>query len=416
MLKHITFTVPMVLTLSIMSSFPSQAKSIETLKDPQTCFWRGPYDQTASLFPDKNANYWSGDFTIPEGKKVFLKAEYPHSRYMAYVSYHTNGSEYDSLKDESILADSGSTNPFIDGNSRDLPDRNYQITLLPGKFSGDKQSNTLFSGRDDRTMTIWYRIYANDQDVDILGDVDFPEVVVENEDGSTVTGQAACDILQPNPDMFVGTPPSEQQYDELRATAVPQNPGEWQADRLSLYRVMMKNWLYTNPDNKYVELTLSQDWGAVVVLKGKLPTEPKTWAGESPMGSGDLRYWSMCTFEFYTQRYTDCLFDEEVTTFGDSEYIIAISHTDDRPTNATAECGYNWIEWSAAGDGNQRPQDGMVLLRNMDPDPSFREAIQYVDNFLIPADFVDSMGQYLPTANYMSKSEFEALGCPAATR
>ena len=71
-------------------------------------------------------------------------------------------------------------------------------------------------------------------------------------------------------------------------------------------------------------------------------------------------------------------------------------------------CGKNWLQWSDAGDGRNDPNLGMVVLRNMLPDPSFPYSIQ--NNPLLPLN----MGAYLPTVTYTSKSGFEALGCTSS--
>ena len=44
------------------------------------------------------------------------------------------------------------------------------------------------------------------------------------------------------------------------------------------------------------------------------------------------------------------------------------------------------------------------------PDPNFDEAIQ---NTKVPGDEADVLGEFIPTVQYFTKAEFEALGCDA---
>ena len=60
---------------------------------PRDCFWlRGPFgaDPYVNLaYPDANVYYWAAVFTVPDGARLELLGEYPHSRYMSFVSYES---------------------------------------------------------------------------------------------------------------------------------------------------------------------------------------------------------------------------------------------------------------------------------------------------------------------------------------
>ena len=49
-------------------------------------------------------------------------------------------------------------------------------------------------------------------------------------------------------------------------------------------------------------------------------------------------------------------------------------------------------------------------MRNMLPADSFDNAIK---NTSVPGDEAEVLGDYLPTIQYFTKAEFEALGCDA---
>ena len=54
-------------------------------------------------------------------------------------------------------------------------------------------------------------------------------------------------------------------------------------------------------------------YGQVLVLRGTLPTTPRTHAGEKKMGGGQLREWDMCVEESLAVTGTyKCLYDEQL--------------------------------------------------------------------------------------------------------
>ena len=127
----------------------------------------------------------------------------------------------------------------------------------------------------------------------------------------------------------------------------------------------------------------------------------------------------MCQNEWYSQKVTDCLYDEQISINPDGQYTIVSSLLEDRPNNATEECGIGFIEWSDQGDGfsivegrENHSTDGLIIVRNMLPTNNFNQAVQ---NTSTPGDEADVMAEFLPTAQYFTSDEFEALGCDAYT-
>jgi hypothetical protein len=165
---------------------------------------------------------------------------------------------------------------------------------------------------------------------------------------------------------------------------------------------------FANLDNAYVSALISRAYGPVVVLQGRMPTAPKTYNNVPTMTSGQLRYWSMCTNEFYTQKATSCLYDEQVPVDANGNYTIVVSRASDKPTNATAACSRGFITWSDVGDGTGHANDGLLIMRNMLPSADFQNAIQ---NTKTPGDESAVVGPFLPTISYTTTAAFEALGC-----
>ncbi|MCG9728302.1 hypothetical protein L1D44_00305 [Shewanella sp. Isolate13] len=58
--------------------------------------------------------------------------------------------------------------------------------------------------------------------------------------------------------------------------------------------------------------------------------------------------------------------------------------------------------------GENKLNEALLIVRNMLPKADFAEAIQ---NTSVPGDEYAIMGEYLPTTEYMSQADFEALGC-----
>jgi hypothetical protein len=161
---------------------------------------------------------------------------------------------------------------------------------------------------------------------------------------------------------------------------------------------------------------LNRQYGEVLVLRGRIPDTPKTLEqNDEVFIDGQLRYWSMCQYEFYSQKLSACLYDEQIQINEDGFYTIITSRPEDRPNNATTECGVGFIPWTKDGDGfgviegrENHPNDAYMFVRNMLPAADFTQAIQ---NTSTSGDEADVLGEYLPKGSYYSKVEFEGLGC-----
>ena len=128
------------------------------------------------------------------------------------------------------------------------------------------------------------------------------------------------------------------------------------------------------------------------------------------MPAAQLRYWSICQNESpVTTRVADCLYDEQVPVAADGNYTIVISLAQDRPANANATCGVAWMAWGA-GDGVDRPEAATLIVRHMLPDASFTNTWSRVE---LPGQEAAVLGDYLPRGEYLSRSAFEQLSCPA---
>lgn len=408
---------------------------------PRDCFWATASDANAAnvLYPDQAAVYWVASFTIPAGGELRLNGRYPHARYMSFNLYNPRLEPLDALADVEIAADGGAPNPFAAGALRGT-EAPYSVRIIAAAKPDDpaqREANTLYSDQvvgSQRVASpnaiVIYRVYVSDQGRDRSGGVGLPAVTVVAADGTTLGGTAACSALETNvPPQLTDTlnglaPPA----DPLPSTAAFMHP-QWlkffdlassQANRFNatplagpLHSAVPPSTsnsggFASNAHNNYIYATFSQEFGAVGAFAAEFPQTPHTYLGQPRMEDGEMRYWSLCTNDANSQRYYDCVFDEEVARDRSGRAVIAISRPDDRPANARSECGVTWIAW---GPTSQT----LLIYRHMLPKPAsaFPYAVQYIPG---PAGAHEEevMGRYFPYGTHLGKADFEALGCPVS--
>ena len=184
----------------------------------------------------------------------------------------------------------------------------------------------------------------------------------------------------------------------------------------SILPVNAKGGFWSNMSTRYGYKYISQAYGKVYVVQGKMPTVPHTYAGDArPLDQGaDMRYWSICTIAAPPTGFTvDCLFDEGVLPTLDEkgQFTIVVTRAPDRPANATEKCGVAWMEW---GNGDGIPGGssafGAIINRHTQVSRTFKHSWFAVDK---PGREVEAMGEYTPYVfNLREKANFEALGCP----
>jgi hypothetical protein len=414
-----------------------------------TCFWEGPistkrpttrgFDGRNFNFPEESATYWLARFNLPQGSRLSLQGRYPHGRYMSLNSYSA-GAPTDALSDIVIKPRPGSTNPFIPGHRRDLPHRAWSVAVLdqsPPPEGGPRAPNTLYAKPDgDASIELLYRVYEPDRGLDLTGGTGLPRPRLRLADGTVQRGRAACDAINdPNREITLNTTP-EVQWKAARAapgcdpaTNPAYDPPRWErfftyeyaalgvisdcteAGRTARHQMTPKpqGGNYSNRDSAYVYVHLSRLFGPVLVLNGKQPRTPRTRQGQKIMGSGQVRFWSLCSGESrVTTRTPDCLADRQVPVGPERRYTIVVSRRADRPANALRRCGVAWLDWGNRGDGAGDPNYGLLIIRNMLASPDFAEAIQRVTE---AGTEPEVMGDYLPKTRYTTRQAFESRGC-----
>jgi hypothetical protein len=422
---------------------------------PQSCGWlfRISGDQLNVAFPDQAARYWVAELPIPPGFHVEIAGEFPHARYISFITYDPATRAIDGIHDAQIAPDAGSTNPFVAGADRTATNRSYTVYVRIGTVEVNpdgtrtREPNTVYTARSDddtktssptQTATLIYRVYEADQGLDITGGVGLPEIAIVSDDGSqrevipdcpdhslpdtsALTQGLASAGPGPGNDNIPSTklggrnPPVWSRYTNAVngvANAVLNNdrtdavwPSVQQATNL-----LPSGGFYENIDNAYMTTFHTASFGDVLVFHGKAPTTPQTYSpDDTTMGSGQLRYWSMCS-NMSTTQFLGCVKDDDVTLDADGFYTIVISTQANRPQTANSTCG---IEWLPKGPLPSAP----IILRNMLPDPSFTQAIQHATQ----GTEQSTLGPYYPQGYFFDHaSNFDAFvnangGCASFT-
>jgi hypothetical protein len=409
---------------------------------PRDCFWtRGPHSADPYInlaYPDSSVFYWSAVFSIPKGSKLNIHGEFAHARYQSFISYDERGRPIESLTDYLIEPDKGSVNPYRNGAERNSGQRQYSIEILDqkpeqaraiGAVSHNTSSNVLHApAYGNGQQSIIYRIYLPDAGKWPTGGVSLPKFSVTTATGQTLSGEAGCQALKSSQPLqvtldAVGIPPVE--YRKL--LNIPGKPDTWpaeipakwyiQLDRPSLIGIYTgeisenarrsEGGFFPNLDNQYVRTIVNRKHGKVFMVRGKMPSIPKTFHGDVSMGEGELRYWSLCSNQgFANTRVNDCLYDEEVPLDANGFYTVMVSRAEDRPRNAVKECGIAWLPMAEDGDGMFDEDVTVVQIRNMLAAADFKHSITNVDK---QADLESIMGPYMPKTRYLQPNQVETF-------
>lgn len=426
----------------------------DPIPGPRTCFWaRGPASADPYIniaYPDAATFYWAAVFTLPAGARLHLEGNYPHSRYMSFISYNEAGVPIESIADYLIKPNSGAVNPFLAGADRQAANRGYRIEVVDGNpppnqpvgmnLSGQTRErlHTPKYGKAPGQQVILYRIYVVDKGSDETGGAGLPVPVLTLPDGKVLRGAETCQLLRARQplqlDPAAMAVPMDK-YRELLDAAKKQGPTfpatnpptfYQQLDRQALYDIYLgvpmrddakksEGGFYPNLDNQYIRTILNRRLGKVFVLRAKAPTTPRTFNGDAKMGDGDLRYWSWCSNQgFANTRVNACLHDEKIPVGPDGYYTLVVSRAADRPRNATPQCGIAWLPMADDGDGAADEDATVLQLRHMLGTGDFKYAVQGVKSHRTMAE---DMGEYYPRGRYLTVSAFEtAVPCQIEKR
>lgn len=459
---------------SAMTSMSKVAVEVTNRRYQKDPFWGGPKGiaygllvgalpiQQANLYPDQGSTYFVGAFHLPKGSSLTIRGEYPHLRYFSYtVAAQLGGGQIgngDFLRDDQIQPDEGSYNPFLPSASRNVTPRKFTLQVVQGPpptNPADRPSNTLYTYSDSEEAHIHLAIrnYISDvgydgtgnaelQQVDVYG---LPEVTLNLPDGRKLTGQAMADAVRAS--KAQETPGYSRETwlwlarsasDPINAPAVrePAFQRFWNtsysvtgsfvpdpAMRVHIFPATGEGGFANNPDTIYLMAAFSLDFGKVVVIKAKMPTHQRTrHRQESWTPNTQVRYWSVTAGASAPSGVGwASIFDEEVPLDEHGNFTLVMSWPEDRPSNATRECGVAWLDFGG-GEGHYigaRTWVNSVYIRYMNANPAWPQSPEKIPRpnteNPVPQD-AKIMQEYYPRASYMSKADFEALGSKAARK
>ena len=398
-------------------------------------------DVTNVAFPDQYANYFilrlPGEGPIPAtpGSSLTITGLYPHARYISFTSYTPQTQALDGVNDLNIDPDPGSVNPFVPGAARYLPDtrRHYTVTALAGQRP-DGRHNTVYTTSRDGSHTapdfnIIFRTYRPDSGFSPGGGEPLPSVTW-NVNGQHIPVGDSSQCSDSN------TLASDQFNQGVAETSLPtvlpggcypgRNPPLWhkflnlpssyvqgtdstcptgQGASDTVYPVsshLPTGGFLENLDNKYISALLNADYfGPVIVIQSRIPSTPDTFNHAAVMGSGQLRYWSMCTNDPISTRFFGCLMDDNTVRLDAAgDYCLVISSSANRPRNADVRHHVNWLPYGPL-------HTDVTIERNMLPSADFAQSIQRAGYGTEPHD----LGVYFPAAKYVKVADFERTGC-----
>lgn len=351
-------------------------------------------------FPDESAIYWGVEVPQVPGTRVRISGKFPHSRYASFTAYDAALRPIAALADVQIRPKPGHTNPFKPSAYRGAHKRRYTVFVEHAREPENPRPNTMYVGEGQGGEAnpvgygLLYRIYIPDHGTGETGGVPLPRITLEMTNGDPVPssvcdeanrpstsllsdliagegGVAALDAVQPwgRPDLpfrkFVNLPSAFADF-------VTGNPyGEEYRDYLDPFAEQGgSGGFLSNLHTSYIAGITNRKYGQVLKVRFKTAQTPKTRRGQKRMPrQTQLRYWSFCQEEFFTQRFIACKADDQVVTSRKGFATFVISPVSERPDHARRRCGINWLPWGPNAEG-------VLLVRNMLARKDFAQSIQ----------------------------------------
>lgn len=411
---------------------PAPEPSPETQALAANCAWllRSDPDLLNIAFPDEDAVYWVAAVPAMPGTRLRIEGEFPQARYFSYNAYDPLLRPTDVLTDYQLDADNG--NPYSSASGAAT---RYVAWVEPGAAPETRTANTLYAGSlnlmgqsvlPNPAWVLIYRVYLPEGTRS--GGVPLPSLHLEAGGIETPIALEGCNPLPPEgvpsllntlireasdpgvlgllPFPFAPDTPQMVRFYGLPETArlLLGNALGFELPLQAITAADTGGGFLSNADNAYVTTMMSREQGALYILRARAPTYARA-PHEAPLGAAQLRYWSICTNEFLTQRYVGCLSDFEVPVDRDGFFTLVVSDPAQRPENAgVAGSALAWLPWGAAYP------DSVIIYRHMLPSPAFSQAVQNVPYGTPPEDV---MGDYLPQVHYCERSTIESASSAA---
>jgi hypothetical protein len=375
--------------------------------------------------PDAASDYWMTAVPVARGVRVTLSGRYPDSRYMSIAVYDGDGTPFtangvsSTLTDYRIAPDPGSINPW---QHQAPPGGRFTVSLRSDAAPG--QVNTLpvapAGTPSGTTDVIFYRVYAAHG---APGQVPLPAVTITRDGSSSQLPQCPAAGRDRIPESLCSIPwvASEASV----CGAVYQAAPAGAAGTITAFaREPAGAGGTPDSDIGYLAATaVPPGNGDVLVIRAEAPTTPSgTIPVPWPQPGTDLRYWSLCIdlakspVPVVVNRLPDgtadygCRYDSQVRLDRNGYYTFVIG-TESQRAAIDRIPGTTFLPYSAADPG----QPYKLNLRNMLPEPGFRQAIQDVPANGQSASAAAAMGPYYPSMAFCPLATLAASG-PAACR
>ena len=334
-LSRITLIALLVLTATVTSFVPSDRDRADA-SPPQDCFWTSVFDEENGnlFFPDTAVNYYLGRVSLPPGGELLLRGRFPHARYISFNVYDEVGRPTDALADSAIRPDQRSTNPFVVGNRRNRPLRNYTMRVVADSPPAKREPNTVYLGSGDQARfvgSLVYRVYLPDRGQNQFGGTGLPEVSLGLPGGTLVDQAAACSAPTNQPSTGVTETDRHSGGPGGPSLTTASDPIDWERffnvtrsvvrqfsqDAAEASGEEQRGGFFSDGNNAYVSAMVSREHGDVLVMRGRMPDVPRTRSGDGVFEKAQLRYWSMCNGSVMPTGATDtvgCVYDEQVVT------------------------------------------------------------------------------------------------------
>lgn len=367
------------------------------------CAWRFMSNSTVLnvAFPDANSTYWMMPYALGPGDSIELSGTYPAARYFSLNTYGTDFDTVDTLRDNQIVADPGSANPFVDASAASLPaaQQRWHARLVNGPADHSRNElQAVASGQGTPIGFVIVRVYVPTDPGSVSGGVALPEVKLSIA-GAEVPSQPCAQPFDPAAYTGPVADVAKAAFDRaIAAAASGAFPGN--APEATFGNPASTSGLFPNGDNKYIGTRISYQPGRLLVVRGKAPTFPDSRAGQSPTDPSQVRYWSMCQNDLRSPYpVVACAADFQTALDDSGYYTYVVAAPADLPANL--DPGVTVIPWGSTD------VDKVLFLRNMTPSAEFYpSSIQASQDS--GSDPATTMGPYYPKAAYCSAETFAA--------
>nr|EMP12229.2 hypothetical protein ISGA_3734 [Gordonia sp. NB41Y] len=345
-------------------------------------------------FPDSNATYWVMPYALGPGDSISLSGQFPQARYFSLNTYGTDFDTIDTLRDNQITPDRGSSNPFAEVSPAQAG-RSWHAAVVPGPADASRNQISGLPTSGTQRVPVGFlivRVYVPDDPNSPNGGVALPTMTM-HLGGATIPLRPCASPLSLSGD----SAPMKALFDRLVTT------GGGSATEAVFTNPTTTGGLFPNGDNKYLAAPVTYRPGRVVVVRGKAPSFPDTTAGTSPAAARDLRYWSMCQNDRVSPYpVVTCAADHQTALDADGYYTYVIAAPQDLA--APIDASQTLIGW-----GSTAVADKVLIMRNMLPSAGFYPRSVQASQ----ADHSDpatSMGAYYPRGTYCQVDVLRSQG------